>query len=166
MTAAGDGTGARSSNLDEGSALGAGSAAVAGAPVAAPVADGTTAATVAFTAVDTGALTSGVARGATRAAATGEPARCTRAAASALTRCSISTARSGARPAHSRRRLISRAWENASSDRIAMPTRAAKAAIAPTSVKELESDSASGTAIIQLLSRLVARLKSGHGSDR
>jgi hypothetical protein len=78
---------------------------------------GTAAAAVAFTAVDTGALTSGVLRGTTRvpaatraaAAAGGVAPRCRRAAASALTRCSISAARSGARPAHSRRRLISRA---------------------------------------------------------
>jgi hypothetical protein len=98
----------------------------------------------ALTAEDTGALTSGVLRGTTRAAATGAPLRCTRAAASVLTRCSISAARSGARPAHSRKRLISRAWENANSDKIAIPTKAANAAMAPTSVNELESDSASG----------------------
>jgi hypothetical protein len=106
---------------------------------------------VAFTAVDTGALTSGVLRGTTRAAGAADAApRCTRAAASALTRCSISAARSGARPAHSRKRLISRACENASIDRIAIPRRAANAAMAPTSVNELESESASGTKIIDL----------------
>jgi hypothetical protein len=71
-----------------------------------------------------------------------------RAAASALTRCSISAARSGARPAHSRKRLISRAWEKASSDKIAMPSKEANAAKAPTSVNELESESASGKAIM------------------
>jgi hypothetical protein len=69
-----------------------------------------------------------------------------RAAASVLTRCSISAARSGARPAHSRRRLISRAWANASSDSSAIPNSAAKPAIAPTLVKVLVSDSASGSA--------------------
>lgn len=73
---------------------------------------GTTAATVALTAVDTGALTSGVLRGTTLtgapAGAGGAPPR-RRAAASVLTRCSISAARSGALPAHSRKRLISRA---------------------------------------------------------
>jgi hypothetical protein len=103
---------------------------------------------VAFTAVDTGALTSGVLRGTTRAGAAGAPVRWTRAAASALTRCSSSVARSGARPAHSRRRLISRAWENTNSDKIAIPSSAAKAAIAPTSVNELESESESGGAIM------------------
>ena len=63
---------------------------------------------------------------------------CARAAAAATTRCSCSAARSGARPAHSRRRLISRAWEKTSSERIAMPTIAANAAIAPTWVNVLE----------------------------
>ena len=73
---------------------------------------------------------------------------CTRAAASALTRCSTSAARSGARPAHSRRRRSSRAWEKTSSERIAIPSSAANAAIAPTWVKVLESESASGVAIM------------------
>src|ERR1700722_13960878 len=71
-----------------------------------------------------------------------------RAGASALTRCSSSLARSGARPAHSRRRLISRAWENASSESSAIPTSATNPAIAPTLVKELVSESASGRAVI------------------
>src|ERR1700722_536705 len=71
-----------------------------------------------------------------------------RAAASALTRCSSSLARSGARPAHSRRRLISRAWENASSESSAIPTSATNPAIAPTLVKELVSERARGRAVI------------------
>jgi hypothetical protein len=71
-----------------------------------------------------------------------------RAAASALTRCSTSAARSGARPAHSRRRLSSRAWEKTSSESTAMPSSAANAAIAPICVKVLESESASGGAVM------------------
>ncbi len=116
---------------------------------------GTTDATVALTAVDTGALTSGVLRGITRApeGGTGWLVRWMRAAASALTRCSNSLARSGARPAHSRKRLISRACENASNDSNAIPNSAAKPAMAPTSVKELESESPSDKAFIALLSK-------------
>jgi hypothetical protein len=71
-------------------------------------------------------------------------ARCTRAAASRVTRCSSSAARSGARPAHSRRRLSSRACENDSSDRTAIPTSATNAAIAPIWVNVLDSESANG----------------------
>ena len=55
----------------------------------------------------------------------------------------MSAARSGARPAHSRRRLSSRAWEKTSSDRTAIPSSAAKAAIAPIWVNVLESENAS-----------------------
>jgi hypothetical protein len=72
----------------------------------------------------------------------------TRAAAPALTRCSSSAARSGARPAHSRRRFSSRACEKTSSARIPIPTSAANAAIAPIFVNELESESASGKAVM------------------
>jgi hypothetical protein len=96
-----------------------------------------------------GRATTGVLRGTWRAdeGATGETC-CTRAAAPALTRCSNSAARSGARPAHSRRRLSSRACEKNSSARIAIPTNAANAAIAPIWVTELESESASGKAVM------------------
>ena len=87
----------------------------------------------------------GAARGTGRA---GLAACCARCAAVAVTRCSISAARSGARPAHSRSRLISRACEKTSSESTAMPTSAAKAAIAPTCVKEFESESASGSDVM------------------
>ncbi len=92
----------------------------------------TAAAAVACTAVDTGALTSGVLRGITRtgeaapAAGTAAVAAAARTVAGTPVRCSISAARSGARPAHSRKRLISRAWAKASSESIAIPTSAAK----------------------------------------
>jgi hypothetical protein len=72
----------------------------------------------------------------------------TRAAAAALTRCSSSAARSGARPAHSRRRLSSRACEKNSSERIAIPISAANAAMAPTFVNESESESASSEGVM------------------
>jgi hypothetical protein len=86
---------------------------------------------------------SGVVRGTGRDVCTA----CTpavRAAAWLLTRCSCSAARSGARPAHSRNRFISRACANTSNARMAMPSSAAKAAIAPILVIEFVSDSASG----------------------
>jgi hypothetical protein len=98
-----------------------------------------------------GRATTGVVRGTWRTAGTaGETCGvcCTRAAAPALTRCSNSAERSGARPAHSRRRLSSRACEKNSSARIAIPTNAANAAIAPIWVTELESESASGKAVM------------------
>jgi hypothetical protein len=78
----------------------------------------------------------------------GVPGCCRRAAASALTRCSSSAARSGARPAQLRRRLSSRACEKTSSERIAIPSSAANAAIAPAFVNSLESESASGVAVM------------------
>jgi hypothetical protein len=74
--------------------------------------------------------------------------RVPRAAASVLTRCSSSAARSGARPAQSRRRFSSRACEKTSSARIAIPASAANAAIAPIFVNVLESDSATGKAVM------------------
>jgi hypothetical protein len=92
--------------------------------------------------------TTGVVRGTCRTAGIGGETCCTRAAAPVLTRCSSSAARSGARPAHSRRRFSSRAWEKNSSARIAIPTSAANAAIAPICVKVLESESASGKAVM------------------
>jgi hypothetical protein len=91
---------------------------------------------------------SGTARGIGRAGWTPALGCCGRAAASALTRCSSSAARSGARPAHSRRRLSSRACEKKSSDRIAIPSSAANAAMAPILVNELESESASSVDIM------------------
>jgi hypothetical protein len=93
---------------------------------------------------------SGTARGTGRTACAAALGCCARAAASVLTRCSTSAARSGARPAHSRRRLISRAWEKTSSERTAIPSSAANPAIAPTSVNrfESESESASGVGIM------------------
>jgi hypothetical protein len=90
---------------------------------------------------------SGAARGIGRTAGEG---CCTRAAADALTRCSSSAERSGARPAHSRRRLISRAWEKINSASTAIPNRAAKAARAPIWVNELESESASNEGVMNL----------------
>jgi hypothetical protein len=97
-----------------------------------------------------GRATIGVARGTGtwRTDGAGDAACCTRAAAPALTRCSKSAARSGARPAHSRRRFSSRACEKNSNARIAIPTSAAKAAIAPIWVNELESESESGKAVM------------------
>jgi hypothetical protein len=74
----------------------------------------------------------------------------TRAAAAVLTRCSRSAARSGARPAHSRRRLSSRAWEKQSSDSTAIPASAANAAMAPIWVNEFESESASSEGVMNL----------------
>src|SRR5215207_47236 len=53
------------------------------------------------------------------------------AVASATTRCSSSRARSGARPAHSRRRLSSRACEKYSSDSTARPKKAAMPTYTP-----------------------------------
>jgi len=96
----------------------------------------------------TGRAFSGVARGTWRTGGAPVAARPSRAAASALTRCSCSAERSGARPAHSRNRLSSRACANTSSDRTAIPTSAANAAIAPICVNELDSDSASGEATV------------------
>ncbi|HEY2537216.1 MAG TPA: hypothetical protein VGI24_09570 [Solirubrobacteraceae bacterium] len=112
---------------------------------------------------------SGVVRGTCRTG--GAPAwagRPSRAAASALTRCSCSAERSGARPAHSRRRLSSRACVKTSSERTAMPTSAANAAIAPIFVKELDSDSASGkTAVMNPGSvRAAQASRAGRGADR
>ncbi len=72
----------------------------------------------------------------------------TRAAAVSLTRCSSSAARSGARPAHSRRRFSSLAWEKNSSDSSATPAIAANAAIAPTCVNVFESESASNECVM------------------
>jgi hypothetical protein len=95
-----------------------------------------------------GRATTGVVRGTWRTGETAGETCCTRAAAPALTRCSNSAARSGARPAHSRRRLSSRACEKTSSARIAIPTSEANAAIAPIFVNVLESESASGKAIM------------------
>ena len=92
--------------------------------------------------------TTGVVRGTWRTAGTGGTTCWTLAAAPALTRCSSSAARSGARPAHSRRRFSSRACEKNSSARIAIPTNAANAAIAPIFVNELESESATGKAVM------------------
>jgi hypothetical protein len=91
----------------------------------------------------TGRAFSGVVRGTWRTGGAAVAGRPSRAAASALTRCSCSAERSGARPAHSRNRLSSRAWVNTSNDRTAIPTSAANAAIAPICVNELDSDSAS-----------------------
>jgi hypothetical protein len=71
-----------------------------------------------------------------------------RAAACALTRCSCSAARSGARPAHSRSRFSSRAWAKTNSDSTAIPSSAAKAAIAPILVTELDRESASSEAVM------------------
>lgn len=96
-----------------------------------------------------GRATTGVARG-TGTGGTWGAACCTRAAAPALTRCSNSAARSGARPAHSRKRFSSRAWEKTSSERIAMASRAANAATAPTWVNEFESENASGKGVMNL----------------
>jgi hypothetical protein len=92
-----------------------------------------------------GRATTGVARGTWR---TGGDACCTRAAAPAVTRCSSSAERSGARPAHSRRRFSSRACEKTSSARIAIPASAANAAIAPIFVNVFESDSATGRTVM------------------
>jgi hypothetical protein len=125
-----------------------GATAVAGA---APAASGFVPAAAAVVApAVAGRALSGVVRGTGRTACAAAAGCCARAAASALTRCSRSAARSGARPAHSRRRLISRAWENTSSESTAMPSSAANATIAPTSVNafESESESASGVAIM------------------
>jgi hypothetical protein len=90
----------------------------------------------------------GTERGTGRTAGTAAGGCARRAAASELTRCSCSAARSGARPAHSRRRFISRACENTISERIAIPTSAANAAIVPTLVRELEIESASSEGIM------------------
>jgi hypothetical protein len=95
-----------------------------------------------------GRARTGVARGTWPTGGIGGETCCTRAAAPAVTRCSSSAARSGARPAHSRRRLSSRACEKNSNARIAIPTSAANAAIAPILVNELESESASGKAVM------------------
>jgi hypothetical protein len=92
--------------------------------------------------------TTGVVRGTWRTGGIGGETCCARAAAPALTRCSSSAERSGARPAHSRRRFSSRACEKNSSARSATPTSAANAAIAPTCVSELESESAGGKAVM------------------
>jgi hypothetical protein len=92
---------------------------------------------------------SGTARGTGRAGWTTALGCCwARAKASALTRCSRSAARSGARPAHSRSRLSSRAWEKASSESIAIPTNATNAATAPIWVNEPVSESASGDSVM------------------
>jgi hypothetical protein len=96
----------------------------------------------------TGRATTGVARGTWRTGGTGGDACCTRAAAPAVTRCSSSAERSGARPAHSRRRFSSRACEKTSSARIAIPASAANAAIAPIFVNVFESDSATGRTVM------------------
>jgi hypothetical protein len=95
-----------------------------------------------------GRATTGVVRGTWRTAGIGGATCCTRAAAPAVTRCSISAERSGARPAHSRRRFSSRACEKTNSARIATPRSAANAAIAPIFVNVLESESASGKAVM------------------
>ena len=90
----------------------------------------------------------GAARGTGRTAGTG---CCTRAAAAAaVTRCSSSAERSGARPAHSRRRFSSRAWEKNSSDSTAIPRSPANAARAPTWVNVFESESASNESVMNL----------------
>jgi hypothetical protein len=118
-------------------------------PVAAAAAAGAAAlSAVGAPVAPSGRALSGVVRGIGLAGETLATGCCARTAASVLTRCSRSAARSGARPAHSRRRLISRACENTSSERIAMPSSAAKAASAPTWVSELESESASGWTIM------------------
>jgi hypothetical protein len=91
-----------------------------------------------------------VARGTACGGGTGTLGCATRAAAPALTRCSSSAARSGARPAHSRSRLSSRAWAKESNDRIAIAASAANAAMAPIWVNVLESDSASSEGIMNL----------------
>jgi hypothetical protein len=99
-------------------------------------------------AADAERATTGVVRGTWRTGGIGGETCCARAAAPALTRCSSSAERSGARPAHSRRRFSSRACEKNSSARSATPTSAANAAIAPTCVSELESESADGKAVM------------------
>jgi hypothetical protein len=95
-----------------------------------------------------GRAITGVVRGTWRTGGTGGATCCVRATAPAVTRCSNSAARSGARPAHSRRRFSSRACEKTSSARIAIPASAANAAIAPIFVNELESESAKGSAVM------------------
>ncbi|HEX4188302.1 MAG TPA: hypothetical protein VHY83_10425 [Solirubrobacteraceae bacterium] len=92
-----------------------------------------------------GRALTGVVRGTGRAT---WPVPPTRVAAAALTRASRSAARSGARPAHSRRRLSSRAWEKTSSERIAIASSAAKAAMAPICVNVFDSESASGREVM------------------
>jgi hypothetical protein len=92
--------------------------------------------------------TTGVVRGTWRTGGIGGETCCTRAAAPALTRSSSSAERSGARPAHSRRRFSSRACEKNNSARSATPTSAANAAIAPIFVNVLESESANGKAVM------------------
>ena len=67
----------------------------------------------------------------------------------------------GARPAHSRNRFSSRACAKNSSASSAIPTSAAKAAIAPTFVNELDSESASSNGRHELLGVYEGRRRTG-----
>jgi hypothetical protein len=134
--------------LSPGAAADAAAACPATAGAASPGTPGTTAVAGPTPVAVAGRATTGVVRGTWRTAGIGGATCCTRAAAPAVTRCSISAERSGARPAHSRRRFNSRACEKTNSARIATPTRAANAAIAPIFVNVLESESASGKTVM------------------